>query len=156
MCSIARRALVYALAGPYLRETLAAMRRNAGAYARHDTARLLVREHCEHWRDMLAPAQFRAVELETARLRRLCPDIDRRLVEYANASLLGWDAADRPTVERVDPTVVIVCLLHHAHAMAASGRELTEDACVDATDAALRSVRDIVRWNAAQCAAHAL
>ena len=148
MCSIARRALVYALAGPYVHETLAAMRRNAGPYALHETARLLVREHCEHWRDMLAPAQFRAVELETARLRRIVPDIDARLVEYANASLLGWDARARPRVERLDPTVVVVCVLHHCHALAQAGRELTEDACVDATDAALRSVRDIVRWNA--------
>ena len=153
MCSIARRALVYALAAPYVHATLTTMCANAGPYARHGTARALVREHCAHWRDMLAPAQFRAVELETARLRRLCPDIDRRLVEYANASLLGWDASARPAVERVDPTVVVVCLLHHVHAMASGGRDLTEDACVDATDAALRSVRDIVRWNASR--AHA-
>jgi len=148
MCSIARRALVYALAGPYMHATLQTMCRNAGPYARHSTARSLIREHCAHWRDMLAPAQFRSVELETARLRGIMPDIDARLAEYANASLLGWSAAERPAVLRVDPTVVVVCIMHHVHAMAASGRELTEDACVDATDAALRSVRDIVRWNA--------
>ena len=154
MCSIARRALVYALAGPYVHATLAAMARNAGPYAAHPTARQLVRDHCAHWRDMLAASQFRAVELETARLKMLVPDIEARLTEYANAALLGWGSAERPRVAHVDVTVAVVCLLHHAHAAAARGTELTPDACVELTDAAMRSVRDIVRWNAANGRAH--
>ena len=79
MCSIARRSLVYALAVPYVHATLVAMARNAGPYAAHSTARQLVRDHCEHWRDMLAASQFRAVELETTRLKLLVPDIEERL-----------------------------------------------------------------------------
>ena len=149
MCSIARRALVYALAGPYVHATLVAMARNAGPYAAHATARQLVRDHCEHWRDMLAASQFRTVELETTRLKQLVPDIEERLTEYANAALLGWGSAERPRVAQVDVTLGVVCLLHHAHAAAARGTELTADACVELTDAAMRSVRDIVRWNAA-------
>ena len=149
MCSIARRALVYTLAGPYVQTTLAAMLRNAGPYAAHDTASQLVRDHCGHWRDMLDATQYRAVELETKRMHILVPDIEERLAEYANTCLLGWAASERPAVLRVDTTLAVVCLLHHAFVAAARGHELTPDACVELTDAALRSVRDIVRWNAA-------
>ena len=56
---------------------------------------------------------------------------------------------DEMRVVHVDVTVAVVCLLHHAHAAAARGAELTHDACVELADAAMRSVRDIVRWNAA-------
>ena len=87
MCSIARRALVYTLAGPYVQTTLAAMLRNAGPYAAHDTACQLVRDHCGHWRDMLDATQYRAVELTDAALRSV-------------RDIVRWNAAHRPSVEK--------------------------------------------------------
>ena len=144
MCSIARRALVYALAGPYVHATLAAMVRNAGPYAAHPTARQLVRDHCAHWRDMLAESEYGRLASETERLRRIFPGIDEALLAYARECTSATNTGNSNTVASIDPAVFVVCALHHIHAIAAH-RELDPDACKKAVGRALKSVRDIVR-----------
>jgi hypothetical protein len=146
MAGLYRRGLVYLLAAPYVHATLRAMQRNAGfVYRTHATARDLVVDHCAHWRDLLDPTHRRLLDIETERLRRTCPAAHEMLLAYLAACLDGVAA-----LAAFDLAVLVVCVWHHVHAQAARGAPLDEATCEIAVNGALKSVRDIVRSNAAR------
>jgi hypothetical protein len=134
---IARYRLRLMLTEPYVGSTLRAIHARSGPYRSHSTPRQLVVDHCAHWRDMLAEPEYARLTSETARLRRLVPDIDDALLAYARECAGA-------TVVSIDPAVLVVCALHHLHALAAH-RDLDAEACGKAVGRALKSVRDIVR-----------
>lgn len=134
---VTRYRLTLMLSEPYLEATLRAIHARSGPYRHHPTARQLVLDHCAHWRDMLAESEYTRLVAETERLRRLVPGIDDALLAYAKECGCA-------TATAVDPSVFVVCALHHAHAIAAH-RELDADACTKVVGRALKSVRDIVR-----------
>jgi hypothetical protein len=144
MAAIHRRALVYLLAEPYVFRTLGAIQRNAGvAYAAHATAREVVRDHCAHWEDLLAPERRRTLDIEVDRLRRVCASAEPALLAYARACVDGV-APDAP-LARVDAAVLVVCVWHHVWLAASRGAALDAAACASAVNDALKSVRDVAR-----------
>jgi hypothetical protein len=151
--AIHRRALVYMLAEPYVGRTLAAIKRHAGvAYAAHATAREVVRDHCAHWEDLLAPERRRTLDVEVERLRRMCAEAEPALLAYARACVEG--VAPEAPLERVDVAALVVCVWHHVWAAAARGASLDAAACAAAVNDALKSVRDVARALAVAASEH--
>jgi hypothetical protein len=134
---LARYRLSLMLNEPYAASTLRAIHACSGPYRSHATPRQLVVDHCAHWRDMLAEPAYARLASETDRLRRIVPGIDDALLSYAR------ECAGAAVVS-IDASVLVVCALHHLHALAGN-RDLDAEAGAKAIGRALKSVRDIVR-----------
>lgn len=140
MAAAYRRRFAAELARAYLAPTLAEIRAAAGpVYGACATASEVVRAHCAHWADMLAPERRRALDTEVVRLRRRVDGVDAALLAY------GALCADTPAraLAWIDPAVLVVCVLRSVW-LAANAGPLDEQACVAAAAAALKGVRDVV------------